>query len=34
MKFKNQLTVELEKKPPKWVIESSKVDVSKDQRLN
>ena len=34
MKFKSQLTMELEKKPPKGVIVSSRVDVSKDQRVN
>ena len=31
MKFKSQLTVELEKKPPSWVIVSFRVDVGKDQ---
>ena len=34
MKFKSQLIVELEKKPPKWVILPSRVDVGKDQRVN
>ena len=34
MKFKSQLTMKLEKKPPKWVIVSSRVDVLKDQRYN
>ena len=34
MKFKSQVTVEMEKKSPKWVIVSSRVDVIKDQRVN
>ena len=34
MKFKSQLTVKLEKKPPKWVVVSSRIDVSKDQSVN
>ena len=34
MKFKSQLIMELEKKPPKWVIVSSIVDVGKNQGVN
>ena len=34
MKFKSQLPLKLEKKPPEWVIMSSRVDIGKDQRVN
>ena len=33
MKFKSQLTIKLEKKPPKSVTMLSRAAVSKDQRL-
>ena len=34
MRFKSQLTMKLEKKPPKWVNVSSRVAVRRDQRVN
>ena len=34
VKFKSQLTMKLEKKPPKWVIVSSRTADGKDQSIN
>ena len=33
-KFKSQLTMKMEKKPPKWQIVSSGTAAGKDQRIN